>query len=101
MMKDVFQAKHPVSQHPMDTTNNESLEVKPKSPTTAAIQAAIDAEEARLGATDEVSGELMATLRQEMDQYLSKPPLSMTKDSDPLFMVEGQPTSVSKPSSNS
>ena len=34
--------------------------------------------------TDEASGELMATFRQEMDQYLSKQRLTMTKDSNPL-----------------
>ena len=84
MMKEIFQAKHPVLQHPIDTSNDNSLEVTPMSPTTASIQAAMDAEEARLGTTDEASGELMATLRQEMDQYLSKRRLTMTKDSNPL-----------------
>ena len=44
----------------------------------------MDAEEARLGETDEASGELMATLRQEMGQYLSKQHLPMIKDSNPL-----------------
>jgi len=52
MMKEIFQAKHPVLQHPIDTSNDNSLEVTPMSPTTAAIQAAMDAEEARLGATN-------------------------------------------------
>ena len=61
MMKEIFWAKHPVLQHPIDTSNDNSLEVTPMPPTTAAVQAAIDAAEARLGATDEASGELVAT----------------------------------------
>ena len=84
MMKEIFQAKHPVLQHPIDTSNDNNLEVTPMSPTTAAFQVAMDAEEARLGTTDEESEELMATLRQEMDQYLSKRCFTMPKDSNPL-----------------
>ena len=66
------------------STNDDTLEVTPMSPTTAALQAAMDAEEARLGAIDKATGELLAALRQEMDQYLSKGRLPMTKDSNPL-----------------
>ena len=84
MMKQVFQVKHPVSRDVMDNGNDDDSPVIPMSPTTAAIQAEMDAEEARLGSSDEATGELMASLRQEMDQYISKRRLPMSKGSNPL-----------------
>lgn len=48
-------------------------------PTATAIQAALGAEEARLGATNEGTVEMMASLSQDTEQYIV-----MNKDREPL-----------------
>ena len=80
MMKQVYQSSHETTTDDTSDFNDTEQEALPMSPRTAAIQAAIDADEARIGSNDVATGELMVSLRQELDQYLSKRCLHMKKD---------------------